>query len=60
MEWQVIVALVVMLPVILLPAAFVWYLNVGGMVTALKEARKRQPAREQEGEKVVAEHQAVK
>ncbi len=60
MEWQVIVALVVMLPVILLPAAFVWYLNVGGMVTALKEARKRQPAREQAREKIVAEQKAVK
>ena len=60
MEWQVIVALVVMLPVILLPAAFVWYLNVGGMVTALKEARKRRTAREQAGDKVVAEQKAVK
>ncbi len=48
MEWQVIVALVVILPVILFPAAFVWYLNVGGMVTALKEARKRQTAEEKE------------
>lgn len=41
MEWQVIVALVVIVPVILLPAAFVWYLNVGGVYTAVKEARKR-------------------
>lgn len=60
MEWQVIVALVVMLPVILLPAAFVWYLNVGGMVTALKEARKRQTTHEQAEKKVVAEQKAVK
>ena len=59
MEWQVIVALVVMLPVILLPAAFVWYLNVGGMVTALKEARKKQTTREQTGEKVVADQKVV-
>jgi hypothetical protein len=41
MEWQVIVALVIILPVILFPAAFVWYLNVGGVYAAVKEARKR-------------------
>ena len=32
MEWQFIVALVVMIPVILLPVAFVWYLNLGGVL----------------------------
>ena len=48
MEWQVIVALVVMLPVILLPAAFVWYLNVGGVYAAVKEARKRRTTEEKE------------
>ena len=41
MEWQVIVALVVILPVILFPAAFVWYLNIGGVVAAVREASKR-------------------
>ncbi|MBC8476869.1 MAG: hypothetical protein H8D49_00860, partial [Dehalococcoidia bacterium] len=30
-----------MLPVILLPAAFVWYLNAGGVYAVVKEARKR-------------------
>ena len=29
MQWQVIVALVVMIPVILLPVAVIWYLNIG-------------------------------
>ena len=48
MEWQVIVALVVILPVILFPAAFVWYLNVGGAYAAVKEARKRRTAEEKE------------
>ncbi len=28
MQWQVIVALVVMIPVILLPVAVIWYLNI--------------------------------
>ena len=39
MEWQLIVALVVAIPVILFPAAFVWYLNLGGIVHAVREAR---------------------
>ena len=47
MEWQFIVALVIAIPIILFPAAFVWYLNVGGIYHAIQEARrKRQAARE--------------
>jgi hypothetical protein len=46
MEWYVVIALVVAIPVILFPAAFVWYLNVGGIYTAIKEARARKAARE--------------
>ena len=51
MEWQVILALVIVIPVILFPAVFVWYLNIGGIYVAIKE---RQAAREQ-GMKVTAE-----
>jgi len=36
-----IIALVVTIPVILFPAAFVWYLNAGGLVQAIREARQR-------------------
>ncbi len=39
MQWELIVALVVAIPVILFPAAFVWYLNVGGIVQATREAK---------------------
>ncbi|MDD5703733.1 MAG: hypothetical protein PHU23_16990 [Dehalococcoidales bacterium] len=39
MEWQVIVALVVVIPVVLFPAAFVWYLNIGGVMAAVRNAR---------------------
>jgi hypothetical protein len=45
MEWQVIVALIVAIPVILFPAAFVWYLNLGGIFTAIREARAKKAAR---------------
>ena len=40
MPWQVILALVIVIPIILFPAAFVWYLNIGGIYAAIKEARK--------------------
>jgi len=39
MEWQIVVALVIAVPVILFPAAFVWYLNIGGIAQAVREAR---------------------
>ena len=42
MEGILLVALVIAIPVILFPAAFVWYLNIGGVVQALREAKARQ------------------
>ena len=48
MEWQFIVALVIAIPIILFPAAFVWYLNIGGIYAAIKEARVRRAAHEKE------------
>ncbi len=39
MEWQILVALIIAVPVILFPAAFVWYMNIGGIVHAVREAR---------------------
>ena len=41
MQWEFIVALVIAIPVILFPVAFVWYLNIGGVYMAVKEALKR-------------------
>jgi len=46
MEWQLVVALVIVVPVILFPAAFVWYLNLGGIYAAVKEARAKKVAHE--------------
>ncbi len=58
MQWEIIVALVIAIPVILFPAAFVWYLNMGGIFAAIKEARARRLAREAEKDdkvKVIAD-----
>ena len=46
MQWEFIVALVIAIPIILFPAAFVWYLNIGGIYAAIKEARAKRVARE--------------
>ncbi|HEX9976969.1 MAG TPA: hypothetical protein VGA82_06930 [Dehalococcoidales bacterium] len=41
MEAAMIIGLAIAIPVILFPAAFVWYLNIGGIHAAVKEARER-------------------
>ncbi len=45
MEWQFVVALVVMVPVILFPAAFVWYINISGIMQVWQESRARERRR---------------
>ncbi len=47
MQWEFIVALIVAIPVILFPAAFVWYLNIGGIYAIVREALKRRAAVQQ-------------
>jgi len=39
MEWLIVVALAIAVPVILVPVALVWYLNIGGIVHAVGEAK---------------------
>ncbi len=46
MGWQVIVVLAVVIPIVLLPAAFVWYLNLRGLHALLKEAKEKGTAKE--------------
>ena len=54
MEWQLVAALVVAVPVILFPAAFVWNMNIGGIIAHIREARQKRAARKQ-ADKPVAE-----
>jgi hypothetical protein len=37
MQWEFIVALVIAIPVILFPAAFVWYLNASGLYQVIRD-----------------------
>jgi hypothetical protein len=46
MSVELIVALAMAVPIVILPAAFVWYLNIGGLraVSQEKRARRRHRA----------------
>ncbi len=57
MEWQFIIALIVAIPLILFPAAFVWYLNVGGLYRGVKEMLARRAARKAAGRNLPDEQQ---
>ena len=60
MQWEFVVALVIAIPVILFPAALVWYLNIGGLVQAIQKARRKTRAITEESAKAAAEpHVAV-
>jgi len=41
MQTELIIALAVAIPVILFPVAFVWFLNISGILTVWKESRAR-------------------
>ena len=45
MQTELIIALVIAIPIILFPAAFVWYLNISGILTVLKVNRAREKKR---------------
>ena len=57
MEWQIILIAVLTLPIVIIPVAFVWYLNVGGVFTTIKEARKRRATRDEDAGAVVETEQ---
>jgi hypothetical protein len=47
MEWPIIVAIVVGIPIILFPAALAWFINVSGILSVMRETRKREITRKQ-------------
>ena len=58
MEWQIVIALIVAIPFMLIPLVFIWYLNIGGIHAVIKESRERKLARKKkaEGEAVAKHH----
>lgn len=55
MELEFIIALAIAIPIILFPAAFVWYMNLGGIVQAVREAREAGAAREKKAQTVTVD-----
>lgn len=45
MEWWAILALVLGIPIVLLPVAFIWYLNVSGLYSVMRQALRRRARR---------------
>lgn len=54
MEWYIILALVLAIPVVIIPAVFVWYLNVSGIYTVVRETQKRRAARKKRRRELVS------
>jgi hypothetical protein len=54
MNTAMVIGLAIAVPVILAPAAFVWYLNLGGIYAAVKEARERRAERVTDAQTVQA------
>lgn len=46
MDWKFVIALIIAIPIIIFPAVFIWYTNIGGMYQAIKKAWKRRAERE--------------
>jgi hypothetical protein len=45
MHWEILIALIIAVPVILFPAAYLWYMDIGGIFSTYKAARARHAAR---------------
>ena len=45
MHVEILVALIIAIPVILFPAAYLWYMDIGGIYSSYKEGRARKLAR---------------
>jgi hypothetical protein len=48
MEWQIIIAILITIPIVLFPITLIWYLNLGGISSAIKEFRDKRALREKE------------
>ncbi|MFA5309778.1 MAG: hypothetical protein WC370_09900 [Dehalococcoidales bacterium] len=48
MKWEFVIALIISVPIILFPAAYVWHTNAGGFFHARREAKARRLAHQGE------------
>ena len=52
MEWYYILAIVLAVPILLLPVAFIWYVNASGINTVIIQTMKRRSARRKRAREV--------
>ena len=45
MEWWTILILALAIPVVLFPAILIWYINISGIYTVIRETQRRRVAR---------------
>jgi hypothetical protein len=57
MQWELVVILVIAIPVVLFPAAYIWYINIGGLIKMYKDAREKRAVREGEKNKEELEYE---
>ena len=48
MQWQIVLALAIAIPIIIFPAVFIWYMNIKGLRESIRKAREQQQIRETE------------
>lgn len=52
MEWYAILAIILAIPVILIPVVFIWYINVSGIYIVIRETMKRRAVRKKREKEV--------
>jgi len=48
MPWEIVIALVIAIPIIILPVVFIWYMNIKGVHEAIRKALEQQQIRQAE------------
>ena len=59
MEWWTILLIVLIVPVILFPVALIWYINISGIYTVIRETQKRRAARKKRAREASLAKQTV-
>jgi hypothetical protein len=52
MNWQIFIAMIVAIPIILLPVVFLWYLNIGNIGGIFNTFKNKWVNREKSGKKI--------
>ena len=60
MTWQILVAMFIVIPIILLPVALVWYLNSARIYAAIKDIRQKRLVEQREDKEQTVTRAEVK